>query len=291
MDYEVAGNVLWVPLIDIFVDPDFNCRGQFQPQEVHDLGQDIKKQGQLVPLIIQPIEDVPDNERPDPCAWPFRLVAGHRRYMAIDYWTPETRAKCCIEEGLAGKQAHALNLIENLKRDDLNMLQEAHGLVETWPGYEVKDIARFTGESKKWVKIRLSLLDLPDYVQRKAASGQLSAYDVETLARVPTEQIEITFQNILTNKGKRGRRPVARGRQPWLNRSRGKEDIQAMIAYLSANHPVSNLSDESRDFINSTLAWVAKGIDSREFLEDRLGFPPGYAIIDEKDKVSPPRYD
>lgn len=291
MDYEVAGDILWVPLMDIFVDPEFNCRGRFQPQEVHDLGQDIKKQGQIAPLIIQPIKDVPDNERPDPCDWFFRLVAGHRRYMAIDYWTSETRAKCCIERGLTGKQAHALNLVENLKRHDLNMLQEAHGIVETWPGYEIKDIAHLVGEPKRWVETRLSLLDLPDYVQQKAASGQLSQYDIRILASVPVDQIELMFQKIITTKGKRGQRSVTRSKQPWRNRSRGKEEIQAMISFLSANHPLSNLSDDNRDSVNSALAWTGKGLTSQEFLEDRLGFPPGYAIIDETDKVSPPRYN
>ncbi len=286
VEYEVVGNIYLIPLLDIFVDSDFNCRGQFNPQEVHDLGKDITKQGQLVPLIIQPINDVPDNERPEPCAWQFRLIAGHRRYMALDYWTTQTHAKCCIETGLTKDQARVLNFTENLKREDLNILEEAQGLNESWPSYEIKDIARLVGESKRWVQVRLDLLRLPDYVQRKAATGQISQYDIETLASLEPDQIEPTFQNLISTQGQKGHLPVVKGRQPWRNRPRGKIEIGEMISFLYAHHRFSNLSEDGRDFITSTLAWVSKGIDSREFLENRLGFPAGCVIVDSNDKVT-----
>lgn len=283
VDYEIAGNILLIPLIDIFVDPEFNCRGQFSPQDVYTLGQNIRDRGQLVPLIVQPIEDVPDKERPEPCAWPFRLVAGHRRYMAIDRFTAGTHAKCCVETGLTRQQARILNYTENLHRDDLNILQEAQGLADSWPDEPVKVVATAIKRPKRWVKVRRDLLTLPDYIQNRAASGQLDQYDIEILAALEPDQIEPTFQNIITTKGKKKRPAVTRGRQN--NRSRGKKEIESMIALLFASDHFSGLTTSQRDLATSTLAWVVRGIDSREFLEKRLGFPEDCVIIDDSDTI------
>lgn len=283
VDYEIAGNILLIPLLDIFVDPEFNCRGHFSAQDVYTLGQDIRERGQLVPLIVQPIKDVPDVERPEPCAWPFRLVAGHRRYMAIDRFTEETFAKCCVETGLTRRQAHVLNFTENLHRNDLNILQEARQLADSWPDQPVKVVATSINKPKRWVKVRRDLLTLPDYIQKRAASGQLDQYDIEILAALPFDQIEPTFQNIITTKGKKKRPTITRGRQN--NRSRGKKEIESMIALLFASDHFSGLTTPQRDLATSTLAWVLRGVDSREFLEKRLGFPEDCVIIDDSDTV------
>lgn len=281
--YEIAGNILLIPLLDIYVDPEFNCRGYFSTQDVYTLGQDIRERGQLVPLIIQPIEDVLDEERPEPCAWTFRLVAGHRRYMAIDRFTEETFAECYVRTGLTKQQAHILNYTENLHRDDFNILQEAQGLADSWPNETIKVVSASIKKPKRWVKVRRDLLILPDYVQKKAAAGQLDQYDIETLSALPTDQIEPTFQNIITTKGKKKRTTITRGRQN--NRSRGKKEIESMIALLFASDHFSGLTTYQRDLATSTLAWVLRGIDSREFLEKRLGFPEDCVIIDDSDTV------
>lgn len=284
-NYEVAGHVYVVPLLDIYVDTDFNCRGHFDASEVFDLAQDIKTRGQLTPLIIQPMEDVPEDERPVPAPWKFRLVAGHRRYTSMQRWLKHTEANCCIEVGLTKQQAHVLNFTENRRRKDLNIFQEAESLQRSWPGIQLKQLAKLVGESKRWVKVRQDLMKLPEYIQQKAATGQLSQYDIEILAEVDEDEIESTFQQLVTTKGKTGRAPVIKGRQTWRNRPRGKMEIEQMINFLYTNSRFSDLDDDSRDYIVSTLAWVLKGIDAKEFLENRLGFPTDCVIVDSNDKV------
>lgn len=289
MDYEVVGNIYKVPLLDIFVDLEFNCRGRFTPQEVYSLGQAIKQEGQLQPLTIQPIEDVPVSERPKPCPWKFRLIAGHRRYMAIDKWTGHDWAKCVVEKGLSYQQARVLNFTENLQRKDLNMLEEAKALVRAWPRYDAKVISKLIGEPKRWVQARLDLLMLPDYVQHKASlprsQGGLSQYDIETLAQLPENEIEPVFQKLVTTKGKRGASPVVARRQGWRDRCRGKTEIKKQITRLYQSQCISEMSDDIRDAVVSTLSWVIKGIESCEFMENRLDYPPGSVIVDENDRV------
>ncbi len=285
--YEVAGEIIWVPLLDIYVDPKFNCRGRFIPQEVHELGQSLIAEGQRMPLLIQPIGDVPDNERPDPCTWPFRLIAGNRRYSAIDNWTDIDRAKCIIEKGLSPQQARALNFTENLQRKDLNMVEEALALKITWPAEEIKDIASMVGKPKRWVKVRFDLLTLPEYVQKSAAQnkGGLSQYDVERLAELPLDRIESAFQEIVTTKGT-GKKPRGLRGYRWGDKPRGKDEIKKTIGIIYESYEWAGLSIKERKLVVSTLSWVTKNIQSTEFLENRLGYPDGCIIVDELDKIA-----
>ena len=283
--YEIVGEVYWIPLTDIYVDLKFNCRSRFTYKDVYELGQSIREEGQKMPLLIQPIDDVPLEEQPNPCPWEFRLVAGHRRHAAIDAWTPLEHAKCIIEKGLSKQQAYTLNFTENLQRSDLNMLEEAKAIERNWPDWEVVDISRVIGKPRRWVKTRLDLLTLPEYVQRRAAiqKGGITQYDVEVLANVPPDAVEQTFQAIVT--GKTDIQTEFKRRPTVQNRPRGKVEVEGMIELIYKSYKWSRLSEEDRNLVVSTLAWVAKGITSKEFMEERLAYPKDSVMIDKDDKV------
>lgn len=284
--YDVVGNIYLIPLTHIYVDPEFNCRGQFTPQEVHQLGQSINTEGLRVPLIIQPIVDVPIQERPTSCNRPFRLIAGHRRYMALEYWTDQKRAPCMIVYGLTHRTAQALNLTENLQREDLNLYDQARAIERTYAKEDVRDIAKWIGQSTRWVQSRLDLLKLPEFVQKKAASGRLDQYDIETLAQAPIDRIEVIYQRLITAKGKRDKKFRTRNKKPRYKANiRKKQEIHNMISFLYENSRFSKLNNESRDYVTSALSWILKGIGSKEFIENRLGFPKDCVIIDEDDQV------
>jgi len=283
-DYEVAGHVYVVPLHDIYVDPDFNCRGAFAPHEVHGLGQSISEEGQRAPIVVQPLDDVPGPEQPlgD---WTFRLIAGHRRYMAIDKWSTGTTINCVVERGLTREQACTLNFSENLQRKDLNILEEARALHRTWPIQSLGMISKLIGKPKKWIHARRMLLQLPDYVQTRAASNGISQYDILMLAKLPPDRVEAAYEKLTSSKGKTGRRPVVAGKQKWRNRPRGINEISKMVAFLLRHQRFSELSEAEITLVTSTLVWVTKGIDAQELLENRFGFPEGSVAIDSTDEI------
>ena len=73
--------------------------------------------------------------------------------------------------------------------------------------------------------------------------------------------------------------------QAWRKRPRGKKEIKNMITLLYMSHKWASLSAEDRNCVLSTLAWVMKGIDTTEFMENRLDYPEGCVMVDENDKV------
>ena len=284
LGYEVVGEMLSIPLLHIYVDVEFNCRGMFNPASVFNLGKNIQEVEQQVPLFVQPMSDVALDERPDPCAWEFRLISGHRRYMAIDLWTNINHALCIVKHGLTPQQARALNFTENLKRKDLSIFEEARGIALSWPTESVKDIADFANESRRWVQVRRDLLILPDYVQRKVIAGILSEDDIELLASKDVEELEAAFQQTMLDKNKPKHLRRTRGKQ--RNRTRGVKEIGDFLNFLYTNQRLFGASEDALAAVASTLAWVRQGIDSREFLENRLDFVKDYVTINkDTDKI------
>ena len=76
-----------------------------------------------------------------------------------------------------------LNLVENLQRKSLNILEEARAIQNLYPkGASVREAARELKQPTNWVHIRVRLLRMPEAIQQKAAAGLLSQANLETLA-------------------------------------------------------------------------------------------------------------
>jgi ParB/RepB/Spo0J family partition protein len=173
-----------IPLDEIHVDEDFNCRGHINPIDVVELANSIAERGLDSPVFVEFWNQ--DGKQ-------FRLLAGFRRFKAhlINRNNPDVVAKigdraCCIKSLIKPRMseldARMLNLSENLHRENLNMKQEAHGIKPFkdvgWSEYDVMDKLR---KSRGWVQVRYMLLELPDDIQDEAAAGMVSQHQVRQI--------------------------------------------------------------------------------------------------------------
>ena len=287
-EYEVIGELYNVPLLDIYCDAEFNCRGYFDIVSVHDLANSINEVGLLQPLIVQPIKDVPEYERPNPCPWTFRLICGHRRFVAIDKFTQLKTAKCEVHTGLSAQSAYALNFVENLERKDLNILQEALAIHRRWANIPATDIRKQINKDERWIRVRQYLINLPNQVQMAAASGRISQYDIESLHAIhktTPDDVIPTLNQLIETKGKVGQTPVIATRQHWRkNRSRVKKELGEMVTFLYTHQKYTSLTERELELVTSTLAWASRGIDTKEFLVNRLDIPSECVKIDVDDR-------
>jgi ParB/RepB/Spo0J family partition protein len=155
-----------IPLMNILVDEEFNCRGKVIPFEVVALAKDIENKGLLSPVIVSPILNQPGY---------FRLLAGFRRTRAHEVLKRANIAAIVRQDIMTQEQAVLLNLSENLHRKDLNILQEARpvaGLLKL--GWTEQQIMTALSQTRGWVQIRKMLMLLPPDVQEAAASGTLT---------------------------------------------------------------------------------------------------------------------
>lgn len=158
---------------EVFSDEEFNCRGKIIPLDVVDLIKSIERDGLQQPIILQPFTGVPGKK--------YRVIAGHRRHMAYHVMKKLT-IPAMIREGLNELQARTINLVENLKRQNLNILQESRALIPYKKANWGQDIiAAEVGMSRGWVQVRIMLLDLPEDVQAEASAGLINQDQVRKL--------------------------------------------------------------------------------------------------------------
>jgi ParB family chromosome partitioning protein len=141
------------------------------------LAASIKELGVLQPVLVRRIGGDASDE--------FELIAGERR------WRASRRAGLQTIPVLiqTSDDTHSLEqaLVENLHRQDLNVLEEAAAyeqLIEEF-GYTHEQVATRVGKSRTAVTNILRLRQLPSGVQRLLAEGQLSPGHARALLGTP----------------------------------------------------------------------------------------------------------
>jgi ParB family chromosome partitioning protein len=164
--------------------------GQYQPREdfnseaLKELTQSIATQGLIEPLIVRPIT----SNR-------YELIAGERRWRAAKMAGLEKVP--CLIGNYSDKQACALTLIENIQREDLNLIEEANAyrrLMDEF-NYLQDEIATLVGKSRSHIANILRLLSLSAYVKDLLRNKTLSLGHARVLVGLnPTQQEHLAEQ-------------------------------------------------------------------------------------------------
>jgi ParB/RepB/Spo0J family partition protein len=171
-------DVFQIPIFQIWVDDEFNCRQQITKESIESTAASIEQDGLLFPVDVQPIDEVAGDT---PGGFRYRLVCGFRRLQSCKMigWQ-EVPAR--VRKGLTERQAALLNLTENLERKDLNTLEEALALDKLFPVYRtIKSIATELNKPTKWVSVRRTLLTLSPWIQKAVASGRFTDRDLQAI--------------------------------------------------------------------------------------------------------------
>jgi ParB family chromosome partitioning protein len=163
-----------IPIKEIFADPEFNCRGSISALNVVDLSTDIKNNGLHSPIIVQPMP-------PDDKGHKWRIIAGHRRHKACLVAEFET-IPAFIRSDLSDMDARLLNLAENIKRQDLNIVEESQALKKLMDyGMTQPQMAEKLSATRGWVQVRCMLLSLPPDILEEARLGNVSQQMIRDL--------------------------------------------------------------------------------------------------------------
>jgi len=165
-----------VPIASIRPNPR-QPRVNFDEETMSSLAASIKELGVLQPVLVRRIGGEASDE--------FELIAGERR------WRAARRAGLHTIPVLlqSADDTHSLEqaLVENLHRQDLNVLEEAAAyqqLIEEF-GFTHDRVATRVGKSRTAVTNILRLLQLPSGVQRLLADGQISPGHARALLGTP----------------------------------------------------------------------------------------------------------
>jgi ParB family chromosome partitioning protein len=152
-------------------------RTHFDEEKLIELANSIKKNGIIQPIAVR--EDKVDPGR-------FQIIAGERRWRAAQ--------KAGLHEvpiiilDLSDNEALEVAIVENIQRDDLNIVEEAKGyqrLSEEF-GYDHEKIAKFMSKSRSHISNTLRLLTLPEDVIGLIEEGNLTAGQARPLIGLST---------------------------------------------------------------------------------------------------------
>ena len=172
-------------IIDISPDPE-QPRRHFNKEKLEELASSIKIHGVLQPIVV-----VRKNSK-------FLIVAGERRYRASKLAGIE-RVPAVIRE-LSDQNRLELSLIENIQRDNLNVLEmaEAYSKLREQFNLTAKEIGeRVGGRSESAVLNTLRLLKLPQIVKDYIISGELKEGQARPLLKIDEETIKKILPKII----------------------------------------------------------------------------------------------
>lgn len=247
---------------EIYLDPEFNCRGAISPMDVVDLAKSIEKDGLQFPIAVQPAEDCDIDLPPGK---KYRILAGHRRFVAVNKINKSPKIKAMIKSGLDNVRARILNLSENLHRKSLNILQEAKAIQSLKDaGCPREQVAKELGVSGGWVQVRFYLLDLPEDIQMEAAAGFLNQHQIKQLRSLDDEeQMYEAVRKIKTAK-ERGKAVPHVGKRkkvdPFLKKARKREEVFEMMEHIRGT--IGN------GLYTRTMAWCAGEISTVDLISD-----------------------
>ncbi|HXD05418.1 MAG TPA: ParB/RepB/Spo0J family partition protein [Burkholderiaceae bacterium] len=145
--------------------------GRYQPRtrmdegSLYELAESIKSQGIMQPILVRPVGGAGSGR--------FEIIAGERRSRAAQL-AGLVEVPVLVRD-VPDEAAAVMALIENIQREDLNPLEEAHGLQRLTKefGLTHEQAAQAVGRSRSAATNLLRLLHLAEPVQDMLMAGDL----------------------------------------------------------------------------------------------------------------------
>jgi ParB family chromosome partitioning protein len=180
------GSPLEIALDKIDRNP-FQTRSTFDPVKLSELAQSIAATGVVQAITVRRVAD-----------GRYQLINGERRLLASKEAGKATIP--AIVRAVSDEQAMEMTIVENLQRADLNPMEQARAYQRLSSDFKMtqEQMAVRTGKERASVSNFLRLLRLPESIQRKVESGELSFGHARTLLSLPSaEQIAAAAQKVM----------------------------------------------------------------------------------------------
>lgn len=150
----------------------YQARREITPEQLNELAASISSEGLLQPIVVRKTGDK------------YQLIAGERRWRAFQQLKLKTIPARIVEASNASSAA--LGLIENLQREGLNPIEEAHGYASLIRDFDLtQELASDrVGKGRATVANTLRLLSLDGEIQGYVGKNLLSVGHAKVLLGV-----------------------------------------------------------------------------------------------------------
>lgn len=154
----------------------YQPRENFDESKIQELAQSIKTYGMLHPIIVTPEAEG------------YSIVAGERRFMACRLL--KWQEIPAIIRDYQGSSLAAVTLIENLQRENLNVIEEAQGYKRLIEEFNLTQevLAQRLGKSQSAIANKIRLLKLPLGIKSLLGEGKLTERHARTLLKLESAE-------------------------------------------------------------------------------------------------------
>lgn len=176
--------------IDVaLIDPNpYQPRKVFDEEKLQELSDSIVTNGLMQPVVVTRNEDR------------YTLIAGERRLRATKLAKLETIKAVVLD--IDNNKLRELALIENIQRDDLNIIEVAHSYSGLITDYDIthEELAKLVSKSRSSISNTLRLLTLSDYAQIMLGKDKISVGHAKIIIGLDESQQKLVVDSIIGQK-------------------------------------------------------------------------------------------
>lgn len=201
----------------------FQPREDFNQQSIEELAQSIKEKGVIQPLLVRSRGDN------------YELIAGERRFRAAN--SLGIKEIPVIVRNVNDQDSLELALIENVQREGLNPIEEAHAYQHLIDKFKVSQekISEVLGKARVSITNTLRLLKLPHEIQEEMKKGRISFAHGRALLEIEDEnqQRRLAQDTIAKGLSVRELESLIKAKRPKsIKRNIGQGQREPIVAIL-----------------------------------------------------------
>lgn len=175
--------------LDLIDSNPYQPRRRFDEDALVELAASIVEFGVLQPVTLRQVGDR------------YQLIAGERRSKAARL--AGLNSIPAIVREMDDNQVAMLSLIENLQREELNVVEEATSYARLLSEFSLtqEELARQLGRSQSSIANKLRLLRLPAAIQEALIVGQLTERHARALLRLATQEQQLEAMGLIITQG------------------------------------------------------------------------------------------
>jgi len=149
-------------------------RKNFEEKEITELSESIKNQGLIQPIVVR-----------ETSGGMYEIIAGERRWRACQL--AGLHSVNCVVMSVDDKNVYEIALIENIQRENLNIVEEAKAyknLIDL-NGIKNEELSKKIGKSSSHISNLIRILELDDEIHQMIIDGKISMGHARALIGVP----------------------------------------------------------------------------------------------------------
>lgn len=168
--------------IEEIIPNQFQPRTVFEEDKIEELAQTLRTHGMIQPIVVRKLEEKK-----------YELIAGERRLRAAEVLGWESIPS--IIRDLNDTETASIALVENIQREQLTVIEEAHAYKQLIQLHSLTQeaLAQRLGKSQSTIANRLRLLNLPETVQEALLNKAILERHARALMKLKEETIQIQF--------------------------------------------------------------------------------------------------